>query len=303
MKNFFFYFLGLICVKIINIGFVSNASAQNNPCTSNNGYTAASCKTSFTNITNAKKNISSASNVNTAAAWHAINDNSAINDFAYNVKNITNLDATATTSFTNMPYLFVESSTNSGSQVLIIENNNGDLSNPSILRTFIIGSNADHSITVSFDAIRTIAGVCVPVFDAEGANIINGEADVISAKMTLSVGAIELFNTDATTIITGAINNFLESVVTLDCSHIPTGVVGTAIAVVTNPVASTTSIVYTLKVQAYGQNGSLIFNNSSTFNAGDAPAGTYDIDILIAAGLTNTYTLDTNDAFISSGDF
>jgi len=47
----------------------------------------------------------------------------------------------------------------------------------------------------------------------------------------------------------------------------------------------------------------LIFNNSSTFNAGDAPAGTYDIDILIAAGLTNTYTLDTNDAFISRGDF
>ena len=294
--------MGLICVTIINIGFVSNASAQNNPCASNNGYTA-SCRTSFTNISNANKNISSASNVNTAAAWHAINDNSAINDFAYNVKNITNLDATATTSFTNMPYLFVESSTNSGSQVLIIENNNGDLSNPSILRTFIIGSNADHSITVSFDAIKTIAGACVPVFDAEGANIINGEADVISAKMTLSVGAIELFNTDATTIITGAINNFLESVVTLDCSHIPTGVVGTAIAVVTNPVASTTSIVYTLKVQAYGQNGSLIFNNSSTFNAGDAPAGTYDIDILIAAGLTNTYTLDTNDAFISSGDF
>lgn len=243
-------------------------------------------------------------NCNTATSWHATNTDPAITDKAYTGKGDGDVDSTATTSFTNAPYLFVESNTNQGAQTLaILVDGNGDLTNPSVLRTFTVGANADHLITISFDAVKNASGTCVPVFDAEGTTEINGEADAIAGLITLKVGAIELFKADATSNITSATNTALAGVTTVDCASIADGAVGTATAVIANPVASTTSIVYSLTVQAYGEDGSLIFDSDSTINAGDAPAGAYDNDILIAVGLTNTYANTTTDAYASNGDF
>ena len=151
--------------------------------------------------------------------------------------------------------------------------------------------------------MKNASGTCVPVFDAEGTTEINGEADAIAGLITLKVGAIELFKADATSNITSATNTALAGVTTVDCASIADGAVGTATAVIANPVASTTSIVYSLTVQAYGEDGSLIFDSDSTINAGDAPAGAYDNDILIAVGLTNTFANTTTDAYASNGDF
>ena len=265
---------------------------KNNSCANSSGH-SANCNTSPVN------------NTNTATPWHVTNSDPAITDTAYTGKEDGDVDSTATTSFTNAPYLFVTSNTNQGAQTLAIEVDtvSGDLSNPSVVRTFTVGANADHQITISFDAVKNASGKCVPVFDAEGTTEINGEADAIAGLITLKVGDIELFKADATSNITSATNTALAEVTTVDCASIAAGTVGTATAVIVNPVASTTSIVYSLTVQAYGEDGSLIFDSNSTINAGDAPAGAYDNDILIAVGLTNTYANTTTDAYASNGDF
>ena len=268
------------------------AYAQGHSCAKSNGN-SANCNTSPAN------------NTNTATPWYVTNSDPGITDTAYTNSGVGAVDSTATTSFTNAPYLFVTSNTNQGAQTLeiIVDTNSGDLSNPSVVRTFTIGANADHQVTISFDAVKNASGTCVPVFDAEGTNEINGEADAIAGLISLNVGAIQLFKADATSNITSATNTALAGVTTVDCASIAAGAVGTATAVIVNPVASTTSIVYSLTVQAYGEDGSLIFDSSSTLNAGDAPAGAYDNDILIAVGLTNTFANNTTDAYASNGDF
>lgn len=268
------------------------AYAQGNSCANSNGN-SANCNTSPAN------------NTNTATPWYVTNSDPGITDTAYTNSGVDAVDSTATTSFTNAPYLFVTSNTNQGAQTLaiIVDAISGDLSNPSVVRTFTVGANADHQVTISFDAVKNASGTCVPVFDAEGTNEINGEADAIAGLISLNVGAIQLFKADATSNITSATNTALAGVTTVDCASIAAGAVGTATAVIVNPVASTTSIVYSLTVQAYGEDGSLIFDSSSTVNAGDAPAGAYDNDILIAVGLTNTFANNTTDAYASNGDF
>ena len=279
-------------ISVILAVLSTAAYAQGNSCANSNGN-SANCNTS------------SANNTNTANPWYVTNPDPGITDTAYTSSNVDVVDSTATTSFTNAPYLFVTSNTNQGAQTIAIEVDtvSGDLSNPSVVRTFTVGANADHLITISFDAVKNASGTCVPVFDAEGTTEINGEADAIAGLITLKVGAIELFKADATSNITSATNTELAGVTTVDCASIATGAVGTATAVIVNPVASTTSIVYSLTVQAYGEDGSLIFDSNSTINAGDAPAGAYDNDILIAVGLTNTYANTTTDAYASNGDF
>lgn len=268
------------------------AYAQGNSCANSNGN-SANCNTSPAN------------NTNTATPWYVTNSDPGITDTAYTNSGVDAVDSTATTSFTNAPYLFVTSNTNQGAQTLAITVDaiSGDLSNPSVVRTFTVGANADHQVTISFDAVKNASGTCVPVFDAEGTNEINGESDAIAGLISLNVGAIQLFKADATSNITSATNTALAGVTTVDCASIAAGAVGTATAVIVNPVASTTSIVYSLTVQAYGEDGSLIFDSSSTVNAGDAPAGAYDNDILIAVGLTNTFANNTTDAYASNGDF
>tara|TARA_Y100000385_G_C13097070_1_gene642022 strand:- start:682 stop:1536 length:855 start_codon:yes stop_codon:yes gene_type:complete len=236
-------------------------------------------------------------NTNINDAWYTGEGAGAqVTDTAYNEANQSDEEETATTSFVNNPYLYVASGDNTGAKVLDIETlDNGDLKNPHILRTFTVGSNADHAITISFDSIK-VGDNCIPVFDAEGGEDIAGEADAVSGYMRLSVGDIELFKIDATSSLDTSTNATLENVTTLNCDF-DEGEVGTATARIINPVASTTSIKYSLDVKAYGEDGSLIFDSNKTVNAGDAPAGAYDNDILIAVGLTNTYDLDTEDKY------
>ncbi len=242
-------------------------------------------------------------NLNIANAWHAVKNNTAITDTSYSTINKLKKTETATTSFTNEAYIHLVSGDSTGTQIVKIKKNGNTLSNPKVKRTFTVGANADHIVTISFDAIRTSSGKCVPVFNAKENNNFYNEADAISAKITLSVGSINLFTADATNNILTAVNSQLAGVATLNCGHFPTGSIGKANVVITNLVASTISIVYSLDIQAYGENGSLIFMDNNAVNVGNAPAGNYDNDILITVGLTNTYSFTTTDKYTTNASF
>lgn len=85
---------------------------------------------------------------------------------------------------------------------------------------------------------------------------------------------------------------------TIRCDDSSETGVDVAVATVTNSVASTFSREYTLEVTAFGENGSIIFADGDAINAGDAPAGQYDNDILIAASTLNIYSYDgENDRY------
>jgi hypothetical protein len=61
----------------------------------------------------------------------------------------------ATTSFVNDAYLRVRSGDVSGAKVLdVSEDGTGNLSNPSITRQFTVSANADHNVSITFDAIK-----------------------------------------------------------------------------------------------------------------------------------------------------
>jgi len=204
----------------------------------------------------------------------------------------------ATTSFVNDAYLRVRSGEVSGAQVLdVSEDGTGNLSNPSITRQFTVSANADHNVSITFDAIQD-DGKCLPIFDAEGGGDgeIAGEADAIVGFMKLSVGGTELWNADSKA-MADPTNSILEdSPVTITC-NIAGGSKGTATAEVVTNVRSVISMTYTLEVGAYGNDGAIIFSGGDAESSGDAPAGAYDNDVMISVGLTKEVSTNTTDQY------
>jgi hypothetical protein len=163
-------------------------------------------------------------------------------------------------------------------------------------RTFRVASNTDHEIQIWYDAIK-VDGVCVPVFDSEGSGSIAGEADVLGGEIKLSVGDSDLFNATAASTLDNALQD-TNNGVSVECDDATPTTVGKALVTVTNNVASTFSREYTLTATAFGEGGSIIFADGAAINAGDAPAGQYDNDILIATGILYNHSYDdTNDKY------
>lgn len=183
------------------------------------------------------------------------------------------------------------------SSVTMEMNQSGEVEDATFTRRFRIASNADHEVQIWYDAI-SVDDVCVPVFDSEGTGSVAGEADVIGGSITLKVGDTILFSASAGDDLDNLTNETSVQGVSIQCDDASEVGVEAAVVTLTNKVASTFSREYTLEVRAFGENGSIIFADGEAINAGDAPAGQYDNDILIAAGTLNTYTYDDeNDAY------
>jgi hypothetical protein len=195
------------------------------------------------------------------------------------------------------------------SSVKMSMDSSGNVIDEEFIRKFRISSNADHEVEVWYDAISAPNGTCVPVFNAEGGGTVAGEADVIGGRIVLKVGDTEIFRATADDSLDDA-SETVSSGVSVDCDDSKLTEVHAAVVTVKNDIATTSSREYTLVVRAFGEKGSIVFdkNKKKAINAGDAPAGQYDNDILIAAGTLNTYTYDetetdtyANAAFSSGG--
>lgn len=210
-------------------------------------------------------------------------------------------DQTATSEVRVDAYLNAELTNNSDgfSSVTMSMNDSGNFGDVTFSRNFRIASNADHEVQVWYDAI-SVNGTCVPVFYAEGAGSVAGEADVIGGSIVLKVGDSQIFSASAGDSLDD-VSQTLSSGVSVACDDSSETGVDAAVVTVKNDIASTFSREYTLDVLAFGENGSIVFADGSAINAGDAPAGQYDNDILIAAGTLNTYTYENeNDAYASA---
>lgn len=159
----------------------------------------------------------------------------------------------------------------------------GDVEDAIFARTFRIESNVDHEIQLWYDAI-SVNGICIPVFDREGSGTVKGEADVLGGEISLADGALELFRATAGATLRHARHDNAAGV-TIDCHDATATSVSRALVTVTNDVVATFSREYQLMVTAFGEGGSIIFVDGDAINAGDAPAGQYDNDILIATGV------------------
>lgn len=207
-------------------------------------------------------------------------------------------DQTATSEVRVDSYLNAELTGGSDgfSSVTMAMNESGEVGNELFSRSFRISSNSDHEVQVWYDAI-SVNGACVPVFDSEGGGSIAGEADVIGGSIVLRVGSTEIFSATAASSLDEASESTVQGV-TVSCDDSSATGVDAAVVTIKNEVASTFSREYTLDVTAFGENGSIIFADGDAINAGDAPAGQYDNDILIAAGTLNTYSYDDeNDRY------
>jgi hypothetical protein len=207
-------------------------------------------------------------------------------------------DQTATSEVRVDSYLNAELTNSSeGFSLVTMEmNDSGEVGDELFSRTFRVSSNSDHEVQVWYDAI-SVGGACVPVFDSEGSGSVAGEADVIGGSIVLKVGDTEIFSATAGASLDGASDSTVAGV-TVSCDDSSETGVDAAVVTITTEVASTFSREYTLDVTAFGENGSIIFADGDAINAGDAPAGQYDNDILIAAGTLNTYSYDDgNDRY------
>jgi hypothetical protein len=119
---------------------------------------------------------------------------------------------------------------------------------------------------------------------------------VIGGYLSVKVGDNVLFEASAA----DSLDNVTQTSTTgvsITCDDSSETGVDAAVVSINNNVASTFSREYTLTVTAYGENGSIVFNGDEAINAGDAPAGQYDNDILIAAGTLHNYAYETQDAY------
>lgn len=207
-------------------------------------------------------------------------------------------EQTATSEVRVKAYLNAEliDSSSGASSVTMSMSESGDVGDETFSRKFRIASNADHEVQVWYDAI-SVSGRCVPVFNAEGAGSVAGEADVIGGSIVLKVGSSPIFSASAGDSLDNA-SQTKSNGVSVACANATEVGVDVAVVTVKNDIASTFSREYTLDVTAFGENGSIVFANGKAINAGDAPAGQYDNDILIAAGTLNTYTYkNESDAY------
>jgi hypothetical protein len=107
-------------------------------------------------------------------------------------------DQTATSEVRVDAYLNAELTNNSDgfSSVTMSMNDSGNVGEETFSRNFRIASNADHEVQVWYDAI-SVNGTCVPVFNAEGAGSVAGEADVIGGSIVLKIGDSQIFSASA----------------------------------------------------------------------------------------------------------
>jgi hypothetical protein len=206
-------------------------------------------------------------------------------------------DQTATSEVRVNEYLNAEltNSSDGFSSVTMSMNESGEVGDETFTRTFRVASNADHDVQIWYDAI-SVNNVCVPVFNAEGAGDVAGETDVIGGYISVKVGDNMLFEASAADSLDNVTQTSVGGV-SITCGDSDETTVDAAVVNIRNDVASTFSREYTLTVKAYGENGSILFDGDQAINAGDAPAGQYDNDILIAAGTRHNYAYETQDAY------